>query len=77
MYITHTIHVTGVFTYMDGWGKYTSPMDGMGYIQPVLLKREEWTSKTHGEVMEQQVEGKPLSNVNQTLGWHFIILINS
>ena len=34
--MTHTIHGTGIFTYMNGgflWlnvGKYTSPMDGMG-----------------------------------------------
>ena len=36
---SHTIHGTGIFTYMNGWffngklvGKYTSPMDGMGNI---------------------------------------------
>ena len=34
---THTIHGTGIFTYMNGWfllvnvGKYTSPMDPLGY----------------------------------------------
>ena len=38
---THTIHGTGIFTYMNGVefydtvhvGIYSSPMDGMGYAQ--------------------------------------------
>ena len=41
---THTIHGTGIYTYMDGWlfmvnvGKYTSPMDPMGYAKGAKKK---------------------------------------
>ena len=40
--VSHRIHGTGIFTYMNGWffmtnvSKYTSPMDPMGYIFAVL-----------------------------------------